>query len=77
MNKADKKMLNDQVDALDTVKTVLDEYRSEQQDVYNELSEKLHGSDKEQALLAVLEQLETACDNIDYAMQTITDVLGN
>ena len=77
MNKADKEMLDEQINALDAVKTVLDEYKNEQQDIYDELSEKSQEGDKGQALQAVLEQLETACDNIDYAIQEINNVLGN
>ena len=76
MNKADKKMLDDQINTLDTVKSVLDEYRSEQQEIFDELSEKMQEGENGARIAHIIEMLEQASDSIDSIMDDINDILS-
>lgn len=76
MNKVDKAMFNTQVAALDEVKSYLDAYREDQQESFDELSDKMQESEKGQRIMHITEMLEQASNSIESAMDDIKDILS-
>jgi len=76
MNKQDKNMLNTQAASLDEVKTNLDNYRDEQQEIFDDLSEKMQESEKGARIAHMIDMLEQASDSIESAMDDINGILS-
>ena len=76
MNKQDKNMLTTQVASLDEVKTNLDNYREEQQEIFDDLSEKEQESEKGARIAHRIEMLEQASDSIESAMDNIDQIFS-
>jgi len=76
MNKVDKAMFNTQVAALDEVKGYLDAYREDQQEMFDELSEKMQEGEKGERIIYITNMLEQAADSIESAMGDIKDILS-
>jgi len=76
MNKVDKAMFNTQVAALDEVKGYLDAYREDQQEIFDELSDKMQESEKGARITHIIEMLEQASDSIESAMDNIDQIFS-
>ena len=76
MNKVDKAMFNTQVAALDEVKGYLDAYREDQQETFDELSDKMQESEKGARIAHIIEMLEQASDSIESAMHNIDQIFS-
>jgi len=76
MNKVDKAMFNTQVAALDEVKGYLDAYREDQQETFDELSDKMQESEKGARIAHIIEMLEQASDSIESAMDNIDQIFS-
>jgi hypothetical protein len=76
MSKVDKAMFNTQIAALDEVKSYLDAYREDQQEMFDELSEKVQEGKKGARITHIIDMLEQAADSIESAMDDIKDILS-
>jgi len=70
-------MFNTQVAALDEVKAYLDAYREDQQENFDELSDKMQESEKGARMTHIIDMLEQAADSIESAMDDIKDILSS
>lgn len=68
MNKQRRKTLNELYEKLAELRDILDEIKDEEEAYRDNIPENLQGSER-------YEKAEEACDNLDYALSSLEEVL--
>lgn len=74
MNKARRKKLRTLVEQLDDIMIELEMLKDEEETYLYNIPENLQGSDRYEAAETAIDNLDTACDDLDEVIRSIEDV---
>ena len=75
MNKENRKQLQEAIDLLLNAQTIIEEIKDNEQEKFDNLSDGLQQSEKGERFENIVSSLEYAFDNIDEAIQNVTEAM--
>ena len=76
MNKEHRKIIKDIIESLEVAKSDLEQMREEEQIAFDNMPEELQMSKKGETLEDTIFNIEDAMDNVDYAIDTLSEIIG-
>ena len=76
MNKEHRKIIKDIIESLEVAKSDLEQMREEEQIAFDNMPEELQMSKKGETLEDTIFNIEDAIDNVDYAINTLSEMIG-
>ena len=76
MNKEHRKIIKDIIESLEVAKSDLEQMREEEQIAFDNMPEELQMSKKGEPLEDTIFNIEDAIDNVDYAINTLSEMIG-
>ena len=76
MNKERRKIIKGIIESLDVAKSDLEQMREEEQIAFDNMPEELQMSKKGETLEDTIFNIEDAMDNVDYAIDTLSEIIG-
>ena len=74
MNAQGRKEIAKYIASLEEIKDKLDSMMDEEQDKFDNMPEGLQESERGEAMQEAIEQLETACDNLDEELSALQEI---
>ena len=74
MNAQGRKEIAKYIASLEEIKDKLDSMMDEEQDKFDNMPEGLQESERGEAMQEAIEQLETACDNLDEVISALKEI---
>ena len=76
MNKERRKIIKGIIESLEVAKSDLEQMREEEQIAFDNMPEELQMSKKGETLEDTIFNIEDAMDNVDYAIDTLSEIIG-